>query len=108
VAVNKTLKIVLAANLIVLALLAFAYPHLMIAPGKLIPGHSKLETDCFACHAPFSGAATERCIDLPQAGGDRKAHEPWATDPETAHQHAFPPEAVEGRIALRATAIMRA
>lgn len=58
---NKTLKIVLAANLIGLALLAFAYPHLMIAPGKLIPGHSKLETDCFACHAPFSGAATERC-----------------------------------------------
>ena len=58
---NKTLKIVLAANLIVLAMLAFAYPHLMIAPGKLIPGHGKLETDCFACHAPFSGAATERC-----------------------------------------------
>ncbi|MBS1142548.1 MAG: Cytochrome c, class conserved region, partial [Proteobacteria bacterium] len=58
---SKILKIVLAANLIVLAILAFVYPHLMVGPGKLIPGHSKLETDCFACHAPFSGATTERC-----------------------------------------------
>ena len=59
---SKILKFVLAANLIALALLAFVYPHLMVGPGKLIPGHSKLETDCFACHAPFSGTTTERCI----------------------------------------------
>ncbi len=58
---SKTLKIVLAANLIVLAILSFVYPHLMVGPGKLIPGHSKLETDCFACHAPFVGSTTERC-----------------------------------------------
>ncbi|MDP3030541.1 MAG: cytochrome c3 family protein [Rhodocyclaceae bacterium] len=58
---TKTLKIVLAANLIVLAILAFVYPHLMVGPGKLIPGHSKLEMDCFACHAPFFGTTTERC-----------------------------------------------
>lgn len=58
---SKTLKIVLAANLIVLAILVFVYPHLMISPGKLIPGHAKLQTDCFACHAPFAGSATERC-----------------------------------------------
>ncbi len=58
---SKTLKIVLAANLIVLAILAFVYPHLMVGPGKLIPGHSKLETDCFACHAPFVGSAADRC-----------------------------------------------
>lgn len=55
-------KFILAANLIVLAILAFMYPHLMIAPGKLIPGHHKLETDCFACHAAFTGAKAERCI----------------------------------------------
>jgi hypothetical protein len=61
-AMSKTLKIVLAANLIVLAILAFVYPHLMVGPGKLIPSHSKLETDCFACHAPFTGTTTERCI----------------------------------------------
>jgi hypothetical protein len=58
---SKILKVVLAANLIVLAILAFVYPHLMVGPGKLIPGHSKLETDCFACHAPFFGSTTERC-----------------------------------------------
>ena len=59
---SKTLKFVLAANLIALAVLAFVYPHLMVGPGRLIPGHSTLETDCFACHAPLSGVTTERCI----------------------------------------------
>lgn len=54
---NRFLKIVLVANLIVLAILAFVYPHLMVGPGKLIPGHSKLEADCFACHAPFKRQA---------------------------------------------------
>ncbi|MDD1632649.1 MAG: hypothetical protein LUP91_10655, partial [Methylococcaceae bacterium] len=55
-------KAVLAANLIVITVLVFIYPQLMITPGKLIPGHKQLDTDCFACHAPFSGAASERCI----------------------------------------------
>ncbi|MBI4939008.1 MAG: cytochrome c3 family protein [Nitrosomonadales bacterium] len=59
---SRTLKFVLAANLLALAVLAFAYPHLMVAPGKLIPGHKQLEPDCFACHAPLLGAASERCI----------------------------------------------
>lgn len=58
---SKALKFALAANLVVLAVLTFAYPHLMVGPGKLIPGHVKLETDCFACHAPLFGAADERC-----------------------------------------------
>ena len=58
---SKTLKIVLVANLIVLAILGFVYPHLMVGPGKLIPGHSQLEADCFACHAPFFGTTTARC-----------------------------------------------
>lgn len=59
---SRTLKLVLAANLIALAVLAFVYPHLMVGPGKLIAGHHELETDCFACHAPFGGATAERCI----------------------------------------------
>lgn len=59
---SRILKFLLAINLIVLAILAFYYPHLMVGPGKLIPGHSKLETDCFACHAPFVGATAERCM----------------------------------------------
>ena len=59
---NRTVKIVLAANLIVFTILAFVYPHLMVGPGMLIPGHAKLEGDCFACHAPLSGADSPRCI----------------------------------------------
>ena len=58
---NRVVKFVLAANLIVLGVLAFVYPHLMVGPGKLIPGHSKLESNCFACHALFAGAASDRC-----------------------------------------------
>jgi hypothetical protein len=58
---SRTLKIVLAANLIVLTVLVFVYPNLMVGPGKLIPGHKHLETDCFACHTPLGGAASSRC-----------------------------------------------
>jgi hypothetical protein len=42
--------------------LVFAFPHLMVGPGKLIPGHKDLEADCFACHAALTGAASERCV----------------------------------------------
>jgi hypothetical protein len=56
------LLIVIAANLVVLVSLAFAYPHLMVSPGSLSRGHTELATDCFACHAPWRGAAAKRCI----------------------------------------------
>ena len=59
---NNILKTVLAVNLIVITVLVFIFPQLMIAPGKLISGHKQLDTDCFACHAPFSGVASERCV----------------------------------------------
>lgn len=58
---KTVVKIVLAVNLAILALLAFVYPNLMIGPGKLIPGHGSLETDCFACHVSFQGAMSDRC-----------------------------------------------
>lgn len=59
---SRILKIILAANLTVLAVLVFVYPNLMVGPGKLIPGHKQLETDCFACHTPLGGAASSRCV----------------------------------------------
>ena len=59
---SRIIKIILAVNLIGLAVLVFVYPNLMVGPGKLIPGHKQLETDCFACHAPLTGAASERCV----------------------------------------------
>lgn len=52
----------IAANLVVLVALAFVYPHLMMSPGALSGGHADLATDCFACHAPLRGAASERCM----------------------------------------------
>lgn len=59
---NRIVKIILGTNLIVLVVLVFIYPHLMVGPGKLIPGHKQLSTDCFACHEAFNGATSERCI----------------------------------------------
>jgi hypothetical protein len=54
--------IVIAANLIGLVALAFVYPTAMVSPGPLVPAHAELEGDCFACHAPFRGATSERCV----------------------------------------------
>ena len=59
---NRTLKIILAANLALVAVLALVYPHWMVAPGKLIAGHRKLDTDCFACHVAFAGASSAKCV----------------------------------------------
>jgi hypothetical protein len=59
---SRWLWIVIAANLVVLVALAFVYPHLMVSPGALVAGHGELATDCFACHAPLRGAASDRCI----------------------------------------------
>jgi hypothetical protein len=52
----------IAANVAVLVGLAFAYPHLMVAPGPVSSGHAAIATDCFACHAPWRGAASAQCI----------------------------------------------
>jgi hypothetical protein len=34
----------------------------MMSPGALVPAHAQLAGDCFACHAPFGGAASDRCV----------------------------------------------
>jgi hypothetical protein len=57
------LLVVIAVNLVVLVVLAFVYPHLMVSPGALSSGHADLTTDCFACHAPWRGAAAQRCTE---------------------------------------------
>lgn len=63
--------LIIIANLAAGIALVFAYPHLMVSPGKVISGHASFETDCFACHAPLRGASAERCITchaLPDIG----------------------------------------
>ncbi len=52
----------IGANLVVLIALVFVYPHLMVSPGALMSAHRELSTDCFACHAPLRGVASDRCI----------------------------------------------
>lgn len=42
--------------------ITFVLPHLMVAPGPLMPAHSRITTNCFACHAPFKGASATRCM----------------------------------------------
>ncbi len=59
---SRTVKIILILNLLAATVLAFAYPHLMISPGKLIEGHRAQETDCFACHDLLFGAESGKCV----------------------------------------------
>lgn len=58
---SRTVKIVLLLNLLALAGLTFAFPHLLVSPGKLIDGHRASETDCLACHDFLFGASSEKC-----------------------------------------------
>jgi hypothetical protein len=59
---GRTFLTVVAVNLIALMALAFVYPHLMVSPGPLVPVHAAIETECSACHAPWHGAASDRCV----------------------------------------------
>ena len=57
------LAVVIALNLVALAVLVFVFPHLMVSPGAVMPGHAGIAKDCFACHQPWRGAAANLCID---------------------------------------------
>lgn len=59
---RRWVLVLIAVNLLALAALVFAYPHLMVSPGALVPAHADITKDCFACHAPLRGAVTERCV----------------------------------------------
>lgn len=54
--------IIIAGNLLALAMLVFIYPQHMIAPGQVMPAHAAIADNCFACHAPFQAASPPRCI----------------------------------------------
>jgi hypothetical protein len=65
----SSIWVIIVANLIGLLVLAFVYPSAMVSPGALVPAHAELAGTCFACHAPFRGAAPERCLRC-HAGAD--------------------------------------
>jgi len=56
------LWVVIVTNLVGLTVLAFVYPNAMLSPGPLVPAHAELAGNCFACHAPFRGVASDRCV----------------------------------------------
>src|SRR3546814_5013174 len=58
---KRSLWIGISLILAAIICLSCLRPHEIVSPGNLIPGHSTLQNNCFACHAPFQGASAERC-----------------------------------------------
>ena len=87
---RRTALAIIGANLVVLIALVFVFPAQMLSPGPLQPAHAALAshptrpgegalaTDCFACHTPWRGTASERCTTChaPADIGVRRARSP--------------------------------
>ncbi len=58
---TRSLWIAVSLVLALIITLSFVRPHQMVSPGDVIPAHSAIQNDCFACHTPFLGASAERC-----------------------------------------------
>jgi hypothetical protein len=54
--------LLVAANLVILILIAVFWPQFMVEPGPVMPAHQAFETDCFACHRPFIGSRPALCV----------------------------------------------
>lgn len=61
---SRTLKLILAINVLVLVVLTFAYPHLMVGPGKLIAGHQSIN-GLFRLPHLTDGCAVDQVCGLP-------------------------------------------
>ncbi|MBF0180703.1 MAG: class III cytochrome C family protein [Magnetococcales bacterium] len=59
---KRSIALLVGINLAIIAVLVFAYPRQTIAPGTLIAGHASLAEDCFACHVPFRGTPSRKCV----------------------------------------------
>jgi hypothetical protein len=60
---KRSVWIMVSLVLAAIVALSFLRPHQMVSPGNLIPAHTALESDCFACHAPLQGASDGRCTN---------------------------------------------
>ncbi|HEX4599286.1 MAG TPA: cytochrome c3 family protein [Burkholderiaceae bacterium] len=63
--------VLIVGGVLAVIALSFAAPRRMLSPGPLISAHGRIEADCFACHAPWRGAAWQRCTQchrLPDIG----------------------------------------
>lgn len=59
---RRWILILIGAALLVPLALAFTHPKWVVSSGALSPQHAELASNCFACHVPFRGAPSERCI----------------------------------------------
>lgn len=57
---KRTIVLLIIAIIIVLSA---KFPYQMLNPGELIEVHQKIKNDCTACHNPFWGVETSRCIN---------------------------------------------
>ena len=67
---NKALLSGLILALAAIVGLAILRPQFMVSPGRLSKAHAALEENCFACHQPFSGAESEKCLSCHKIGKD--------------------------------------
>ena len=54
---------VFIVSAIILAVIAIAFPDILLSPGKLTKGHNTIHHDCLACHTPFRGITSFQCIN---------------------------------------------
>jgi hypothetical protein len=53
---------IISAVLAVIIAFSFLKPQVMLAPGPVVPAHAAIAEDCWACHTPLKGAASDRCV----------------------------------------------
>jgi hypothetical protein len=58
---RRPLAALIAVGVLAVLALAITVPQRIVSPGALMRGHAQIEGDCFACHAPWRGAASQRC-----------------------------------------------
>jgi hypothetical protein len=59
---NRIVTYSVAAVMSAVVVLTIFYPEQMISPGNPIESHSEIADDCFACHTPFFGSRSSKCI----------------------------------------------
>lgn len=74
-------RIIVIAIIALCVWLMATYPHTMLSPGELVVGHQDLNNKCQACHQPFWGISSEKCISchkLSEIGKDSSGNkEPY-------------------------------
>lgn len=71
---TRALIAVLALGAVALVLALVFFPDVMISPGRLKPAHAFLNKNCLACHTPFQGPSSAKCLTCHAAIMTAPAH----------------------------------